>query len=382
MNLPYDEIQEIHAEALKSGLHNKRALLLAGIPTQYVAGLDVASNPSDQLLIDLDAMNQVGAIVDGVIPLERWLRNAAYATSTIPDRQRYFRQLADDIAAKSIAASAAPPAVGPPPAVSSPPAVGTQQERVLFVSELLPLGFLEGAGRTGKSVVRLIVPRFNSGQPFNQPASDEQVQYYGTGWLIGPKHVITNHHVINARDPGEPLADASDFACQARKTTVQFDYDNENSAGEKFAVAQLSAADAKLDFAILELDREAGRSPLSIWGKPIELTAASRLPLNIIQHPGGQPKQMAIRNNLAAAISGSDLAYYTETNGGSSGSPVCNDRWQVLALHRSATMTLGKFTYQGKETAWINTGTLMRPIVDQLQQQHADLWQRIGATMI
>lgn len=373
MDLPYDDIVKIHAEAVKSGLHSKRTQLLFGIPTEYVAGLNVAGNPSDQLLFDLDAMNKVGAIVGGVIPLERWLRNAAYATSTVPERQRFFRQLADDVA-KSVA-SGAPP-------TSETPASETLQERVLFVSELLPLGFLEGARRTGKSIVRLTVPRFKSGQPVNHPASDEQVKYYGTGWLIGPKHVITNHHVIDARDPGEAPADSSDFELQARKTTVQFDYDYENAIGEKFTVVQLSAADAQLDFAILELDRNTGRSPLSIWGKPIELTASSRLPVNIIQHPGGQPKQMAIRNNLAAGVHGGDLAYYTETNGGSSGSPVCNDRWQVLALHKSSTMEYGKFTYQGKETAWINNGTLMRPIVEQLQQQNADLWQRIGASMI
>jgi hypothetical protein len=321
------------------------------------------------MLSDLARMNTDEAITGG-IPLERWLRNAAYATSTRPEKQRFFRELADKAAKFAV-----------PPADLAP-ADGMQEERILFVADLLPFGFLSSAARTGKSIARMIVPRFEGGEPCNHPTSSDPMLSYGTGWLIGPKHIITNHHVVNARSDGELPAEPEDFKSQACNLEIQFDFDSDSDPGLKFKSIALKASDSKLDYIILELDGEPGRLPLPLWGRAIDFTEGARLPVNIIQHPGGQPKQMAIRNNLAATLQGSDLAYYTDTKAGSSGSPVCNDRWQVLALHRASTISMGKFTYQGKETAWVNVGTTMQAVVADLQAKHSELWESIRPVVV
>ena len=57
--------------------------------------------------------------------------------------------------------------------------------------------------------------------------------------------------------------------------------------------------------------------------------------LNIIQHPNGEPKQVAVRENRLVARLDSFLHYETDTAPGSSGSPVFNDQWEVVALHHS-----------------------------------------------
>src|SRR4051794_26217445 len=121
-------------------------------------------------------MNQDEAIIGGV-PLERWLRNAAYATSTRPEKQRFFRELADRAASFAVVST------------DAAPTDGMQQERILFISDLLPFAFLAGAARIGKSVARLIVPRFEGGEARNYPTTHDPMLSYGTGWLIGPKHV-------------------------------------------------------------------------------------------------------------------------------------------------------------------------------------------------
>jgi endonuclease G, mitochondrial len=371
MVLDHDEILEIQKQALPLGLHNKRALLLGDVNIEYVASLPVLGNPSDQLLSDLQNMNQDGEIIGGVLPLERWLHNAASGMSFRPDKQKFLRDF--EIKAAKAAVSAKAPAQ---------PA-GMQQERILFDSDLLPFGFLAGAARTGKSIARLSVPRFEGGQQRMLPTSDKPVLSFGTGWLIGKKHVITNHHVVNSRTDGETPAGDDDFELQARGTIVQFDYDEENAAGDTFTVVALSAKNAQLDYSVLELDREpGGRRPLPVWAKPIDLTGGMRLPVNIIQHPGGQPKQIAIRNNLAARLQGDNLAYFTDTAAGSSGSPVCNDRWQVIALHKASTISFGKYNYQGKDTAWVNIGTTIERIVADLQAGSAGLWATLGAVTV
>src|SRR5262249_24438414 len=53
----------------------------------------------------------------------------------------------------------------------------------------------------------------------------------------------------------------------------------------------------------------------------------------IIQHPYGEPLQVALRDNSLVYDDESAIEYLTNTDYGSSGSPVFNDNWQVIALH-------------------------------------------------
>jgi len=59
--------------------------------------------------------------------------------------------------------------------------------------------------------------------------------------------------------------------------------------------------------------------------------------LSIIQHPNGQSKQAAIRENKLLPFEDADnfLTYQSDTFRGSSGSPAFNDLWAVVALHHS-----------------------------------------------
>ena len=54
---------------------------------------------------------------------------------------------------------------------------------------------------------------------------------------------------------------------------------------------------------------------------------------SIIQHPSGQEKQISIRENQIINMAPDRLFYKSDTAQGSSGAPVFNDQWQVIALH-------------------------------------------------
>lgn len=243
---------------------------------------------------------------------------------------------------------------------------------------MLPVDFLVKATQAANAVARLIVPRFEDGLGATHALSNKQKEYLGTGWLISSKHIITNHHVVNARDSYENDASPIDFELQAKSIKVQFDYDSESVVADTKTVASLIVADKVLDFAILELVEESNRSPLTLFEQTISMPKGAYIPVNIIQHPGGSPKQIAVRNNLIATIDNNNIAYFTDTKGGSSGSPVCNDQWQVVAIHKASTTQYGPFEYQGKNTSVVNIGTRIDTITSFIKDEYPNIGELLN----
>lgn len=152
---------------------------------------------------------------------------------------------------------------------------------------------------------------------------------YGTGFLVSPRLLLTNHHVLPT-------------AAQARRSLVEFNY-QESASGEIQASEVFDLAPTELFLCDLEHDY----ALVAVAPKPA-LAAYGWLPLiedqgkvlvgetvNIIQHPNGEPKQLAIRNNQVVDELELFLHYQTDTDPGSSGSPVLKDQWEVVALHHS-----------------------------------------------
>ena len=57
--------------------------------------------------------------------------------------------------------------------------------------------------------------------------------------------------------------------------------------------------------------------------------------VNIIQHPAGQFKKITLYHNIVTNTTDRIVQYLTDTMPGSSGSPVFNSQWEVVALHHS-----------------------------------------------
>jgi V8-like Glu-specific endopeptidase len=54
----------------------------------------------------------------------------------------------------------------------------------------------------------------------------------------------------------------------------------------------------------------------------------------IVQHPEGGMKKIGLVHNEVVDVTPNRVQYLTDTLPGSSGSPVCNELWQVVALHQ------------------------------------------------
>ena len=79
-----------------------------------------------------------------------------------------------------------------------------------------------------------------------------------------------------------------------------------------------------------------GFYPLITSSHVNDSTYFANMRLNIIQHPAGRPKEVALHSNHLDRLLGSHVRYTTDTEGGSSGSPVFDNRWVLVALHHAA----------------------------------------------
>ena len=119
-----------------------------------------------------------------------------------------------------------------------------------------------------------------------------------------------------------------------------FDYHREGQIEDQaltaVGVVEVVASNRELDYALLRLPDDASladRHQVAMVRERPELPRGTRL--NIVQCPGGGPLRYAIRNNFFVGLGQRpyQMRYLTDTLRGSSGAPVLDDSWQVVAIH-------------------------------------------------
>jgi V8-like Glu-specific endopeptidase len=151
-----------------------------------------------------------------------------------------------------------------------------------------------------------------------------------TGFLIGENALLTNEHCINSADACESLV-------------VVFGYERAPDGGIRFG-EQFRCAAFNPDQSSFELDAtliELNGTPSLAYGKVDFPDADTDItgPLIIIQHPGGEPKQvsfiecMAMTNPVDGRGPETDFTHTCDTAGGSSGAPVFDQEGRLVGLH-------------------------------------------------
>jgi endonuclease G, mitochondrial len=331
-----------------------RAAIFQGMPPGFSGSWGHGLPPNIQWVTDINRLVLVERFTNGDIALEIYLRNLDLVISNGTPEQQVIREMLNRVLQR---------AQGSPKIDVA--AVPELKEKIIHIDDTVTFAFMEAGVRAGAAVMKLRVPRHENGQPVLK--NGDPMIYNGTGWLLTPNLVVTNHHVINARSDGEPIAGEPDLRLQTLATKVQFDFDAEDLAGSSVTVSALEAWEPLLDYAILRIPATT-RTPLMRARDSIR-NITDPVPVNIIQHPGGRSKRYAIRNNLVSASDATELRYFTDTEGGSSGSPVLNDRWEVVALHRASKYVTG-VRFQGKETAYVNVGTHLTSILADLRTRY------------
>lgn len=149
-----------------------------------------------------------------------------------------------------------------------------------------------------------------------------------TGFLIAPDVLLTNRHVFTSKD-------------DARHATVRFNFQADLTGNMLPTTAFTCDPDSlfetspedELDYAVVRMKGDPGLTFGFLRLRNHALEVEDKV--NIIQHPGGQPKQIAMNDNEVKFVDERIAQYITDTLPGSSGSPVFDDNWRVVALHHS-----------------------------------------------
>jgi V8-like Glu-specific endopeptidase len=174
----------------------------------------------------------------------------------------------------------------------------------------MPVSFLELGVQRARSVAKV---QFDNGES-------------GSGFLLNDNILVTNHHVISD-------------ATQASAAHVLFNYQTSISGRDhepksfKLAPNKGFATSAEHDWTFIRMSGEANADWGAIEINEVDISATQRV--NIIQHPSGGPKQIALYHNVVAYVGENRIQYLTDTLPGSSGSPVFDTQWHVVALHHS-----------------------------------------------
>jgi hypothetical protein len=371
--LNLNELKEITLAAVDSGLIElDRGLRMQGISKPFALGLKRENNLLDQFQLDLGTINDVERLDGGQVPLLQFLENLAYQAKLRGRKEAdVFERLANRVGNRARGIPQLPDPAQLPEK--------TQKEAIVGIDDMVDFPFLAAGAEAGGSVARITVPRFENGVAISTNNGSPWVMR-GTAWVLGPQLLVTNHHVLNARRNEEGSAATADFERQGKESLVEFDYDTGRDPVPA-KVESVVALSKDLDYAVFKIGDEVQRPPLRLATKKIILSATSYLPVNIIQHPRGLHKRVAFRNNLVSRADNDTIRYFTDTDIGSSGSPVCDDSWQVVALHRGARYVEG-VNFQGKSTAYVNFGTQIQAICEDLKVKNPALHANLIASQV
>lgn len=207
----------------------------------------------------------------------------------------------------------------PPGDASSATLRGLALERVMGISDLLSVSFLERGLAAARTVVRVGAPTRNG-----------RSIAYATGFMVSPRLLLTTAHSVGG-------------AARARLCFADFDYQDGrdgrllNPARADFDPDTFFVSSPELDFAVVALDRPVpghwfGWNHLSDEQGKIIIGEY----LSAVLHAEGGPKQLSLRENRLVGRVDDFLHYQSATAPPAPGAPLYNDQWEVVGMHRAS----------------------------------------------
>ena len=226
----------------------------------------------------------------------------------------------------------------------------SRPELAVDEDDSVPFCFLDLGTKRGRAVCKIETDGTNfegiSG-PWN-----------GTGFLIAPNILMTNHHVLNTPEVAARARAIFDYQATGSGAMASSTFFSLNP-DRLFITSDFD----DLDYTFVWIDG----APQDTYGL-IELWRGSFMgaegaSANIIHHPRGKPKRASLEKNEIIELGLEEVLvhYAADTDPGSSGAPVFNDDWRLFALHHAATHDLAgdlkaRVKDAGYDAKWLNEG--------------------------
>lgn len=169
---------------------------------------------------------------------------------------------------------------------------------------MVPVSWLDKGSEAARAVVRVRI-----GNTF------------GSGIVVDGLYLVTNNHVLGTAE-------------EAAAARIDFYFED---GGKPWTTGlhpkDMFSTDPDLDLTVCAIIDHTSEAPDFRLDKVDVARTGDHC--QIIQHPAGQWKRLGVYNNLVTYADEKKVQYMTDTMPGSSGSPVFDEDWNLIAIHRS-----------------------------------------------
>jgi Trypsin-like peptidase domain len=197
-------------------------------------------------------------------------------------------------------------------------------------------------------------------------------QGFGTGFLVrgedlhpalaGEGLLLTNAHVISS-DPNVRKR----FPPGTPPERARVRFEGREDADKTYAVKEVvwTSPPENLDASVLRLETSVTCDPP--YPLAVALPVADHDRVYVIGHPQGGTLSISIQDNRVVDVKAPKLHYRAPTEPGSSGSPVFNQDWELVALHHAGSKEMRSLSGEGVREA--NEGIWISAIIQALKDE-------------